>query len=230
MGNLNGVYGDEMPYNAPHTAGPGFWALRQDHDCEFEVSVVEVPGGVAVRKGMECLIISEHRVEHGRSPTLSFGRMPDGWTKSSDNTARLVAAGRRHRGQRDSNALRVLDAPPPLSLIDDPRAGSWLGHQWTSAAETSPSANSVGLYRSIRLDGEGLVYVGQGRIAARVNSHVAKGEDPDHSQHRFFAGNLTWDWVDLPEIDRTQLLELENDLIASHVHVYGRTPSAQFLG
>ena len=39
MGNLNNVYGDVMPYNAPHTAGPGFWALRQDHDCEFEVSV-----------------------------------------------------------------------------------------------------------------------------------------------------------------------------------------------
>ena len=230
MGNLNNVYGDVMPYNAPHTAGPGFWALRQDHDCEFEVSVAEVSGGVAVRKGIECLIISEHRVEHGRSPTLSFGRMPDGWTKSSDNTARLVAAGRRHRGQRDPNATRVLDAPPPASLIDDPRAGSWLGHRWISAAETPPSANSVGLYRSIRLDGEGLVYVGQGRIAARVNSHVAKGEDPDHSQHRFFAGNLTWDWVDLPEIDRTQLLELENDLIASHVRVCGRTPSAQFLG
>jgi hypothetical protein len=36
--------------------------------------------------------------------------------------------------------------------------------------------------------------------------------------------------VDLPEIDRTQLLELENDLIASHIRVCGRTPSAQFLG
>ena len=82
----------------------------------------------------------------------------------------------------------------------------------------------------MRLDGEGLVYVGQGRISARVKSHVAKGEDPDHSQRRFFAGNLTWDWVDLPEIDRTQLLELENDLIASHVRVGGRIPSAQFLG
>ncbi len=230
MGNLNNVYGDEMPYNAPHTAGPGFWALIQDHDCEFEVSVVEVSGGVAVRKGMECLLISEHRVEHGCSPTLSFGRMPSGWTKSSDNTARLVAAGRRHRGQRDSNALRVLDAPPPLSLIDDPRAGSWLGHQWTSAAETSPSANSVGLYRAMRLDGAGLVYVGQGRISTRVKSHVAKGEDPDHSQHQFFAGDLTWDWVDLPEIGKTQLLELENDLIASHVRVHDRTPDAQFLG
>ena len=24
MGNLNNAYGDVMPYNAPHTAGPGF--------------------------------------------------------------------------------------------------------------------------------------------------------------------------------------------------------------
>jgi hypothetical protein len=230
MSHLNGVYGDVMPYNSPHTAGPGLWALRQDHDCEFEVSVVEVSGGVAVRKGIECLLISEHRIEHGRSPTLNFGRMPDGWTKSSDNTARLVAADRRHRGQRAPNATRVLDASPPASLIDDPRAGSWLGHRWISVAETSPSADSVGLYRSIRLDGEGLAYVGQGRIAARVKSHVAKGKDTDHSQHWFFARDLTWDWVDFPEIDRTQLLELENDLIASHVRVYGCTPRAQFLG
>ncbi|SVA46481.1 uncharacterized protein METZ01_LOCUS99335 [marine metagenome] len=117
-----------------------------------------------------------------------------------------------------------------MSLTDDPRARSWLGYQWTSAAETPPSANSVGLYRAMRLDGEGLVYVGQGRISARVKSHVAKGEDPGHSQHRFFVADLTWDWVDFPEIDRTQLLELENDLIASHVSVYGCIPRAQFLG
>lgn len=29
MGNLNGIYGDLMPYNAPHTAGPGFWAFSR---------------------------------------------------------------------------------------------------------------------------------------------------------------------------------------------------------
>jgi len=36
MGNLNNVYGDVMPYNAPHTAGPGFWAFfcsRLDSSC-----------------------------------------------------------------------------------------------------------------------------------------------------------------------------------------------------
>jgi hypothetical protein len=57
MGNLNNVYGDVMPYNAPHTAGPGFWALRQDHNCEFEVSVAELPGGLVHRHAARRLVV-----------------------------------------------------------------------------------------------------------------------------------------------------------------------------
>ena len=230
MGNLNGIYGDLMPYNAPHTAGPGFWAILQDEGCDFEVSVAEVEGGVAARKGLECLLVSEHRVEHSQSPTLNFGRMPNGWTKSSDNTARLVAAGRRHRGHRDSSAIRVPDAPPPATLQDDPRAATWLQFRWLDLADSPPPGGTVGVYRAMRPDTEGLVYIGQGRIADRINNHLAKGNDPGHVQREFFSGDLTWGWVTLPNVHRTQLLEVENDLIASHVLVHGHPPEAQFLG
>ncbi len=230
MGNLNGIYGDLMPYNAPHTAGPGFWAILQDEGCDFEVSVAEVEGGVAARKGLECLLVSEHRVEHSQSPTLNFGRMPNGWTKSSDNTARLVAAGRRHRGHRDSSAIRVPDAPPPATLQDDPRAATWLQFRWLDLADSPPPGGTVGVYRAMRPDTEGLVYIGQGRIADRINNHLAKGNDPGHVQREFFSGDLTWGWVSLPNVHRTQLLEVENDLIASHVLVHGHPPEAQFLG
>ena len=39
MGALKGVYGDEMPYNDPHTAGPALWAHRIEFGETFEVSV-----------------------------------------------------------------------------------------------------------------------------------------------------------------------------------------------
>lgn len=230
LGMLNGIYGDAMPYNDPHTAGPGFWALLQDEGCDFEVSVAEVTGGVVTRKGLESLVISTHRVEHARSPTLNFGRMPDGWTKSSGNNAKLIARGRRVRGGHDSSAIRVPDAPPPATLKVDPRSASWLGLEWRGFTTSPPQSGAVGVYRALRQEESSLVYVGQGRIADRIKSHLAKGLNPAHRQYDYFAGDLVWDWVELSRTQSTQLLEIENDLIASHVLLHGHPPSAQFLG
>src|SRR4051812_37491759 len=48
---LAGVYGTEMPYNDPHTAGPALWALRLQTGEAFEVSVAPVEGPAPWRKG-----------------------------------------------------------------------------------------------------------------------------------------------------------------------------------
>jgi hypothetical protein len=40
MGALKGVYGQVMPYNDPHAAGPALWAHRNDFGETFEVSVI----------------------------------------------------------------------------------------------------------------------------------------------------------------------------------------------
>ena len=93
LGSLNGVYGAEIPYNDPHTVGPGLWALRQDDQCDFEVSVSELDSDTRSRLEHECVEISMHRVQNGHSPAFNFGRMPPGWVKSSGNNARLVASG-----------------------------------------------------------------------------------------------------------------------------------------
>ncbi len=47
LGSLRGVYGDVMPYNAPHTAGPALWAHRIDtgETLEVSVAVLEVDNG-----------------------------------------------------------------------------------------------------------------------------------------------------------------------------------------
>ena len=230
LGQLQGVYGDIMPYGDPHTAGPGFWALRQDEGRELEVSVAEVRTGVATRKGYECVVISEHRVEHGLSPTLNFGRMPHGWTKSSGNTVRLAAAGRRFRGRQDPSAVRVPDAPSPPTLRGDPREATWLGLPWSDLTASPPPRGSVGVYRAMRSNANGLIYVGQGRIVDRIKNHRAKADDPTHAQYAFFIGDLAWHWVALPDMHRTQRLEIENDLIAGHMLVHRRSPGGQFLG
>src|SRR5215203_1397920 len=44
LGMLSGVYGEHMPYRAPHTAGPALWALYHQTGQDFEVSVVPVEG------------------------------------------------------------------------------------------------------------------------------------------------------------------------------------------
>jgi hypothetical protein len=82
----------------------------------------------------------------------------------------------------------------------------------------------------MRPDTEDLVYIGQGRFGDRINNHLAKGNNPGHVQREFFSEDLTWSWVSLPNVHRTQLLEVENDLIASHVFIHGHPPEAQFLG
>ena len=66
--------------------------------------MIEVPGTAPVRKALEAAAITLYRVESGRSPVASFGRIPAGYRISSGNNARLPAAGRRYRGAPDPAA------------------------------------------------------------------------------------------------------------------------------
>lgn len=79
MAMLRGVYAEQMPYRDPHTAGSGLWALRQRGGGPLEVSFGPVDAPTPWRKGLEAVAIALHRQEHGRSPTLNFGRMPTGY-------------------------------------------------------------------------------------------------------------------------------------------------------
>lgn len=232
LGHLHGVFGDEIPYADPHTAAPGLWALRQDLNCDYEVSVAEVSGDTSYRKGRECLEISHHRIEHHRSPTMNFGRMPEGWIKSSGNNRRLVITGKRFRGYRNAGEGRIPDAPPPLDLHSDPMSDNWMGLPWQEFCVSQTQVKMVGLYRALHQTNNSLIYVGQSSasIAGRVLAHMAKSTKPNHRQHSFFDKSVIWQWANMYELNRTQLLEIENDLIASHMLAHDRPPNAQFLG
>jgi hypothetical protein len=235
LGMLRGAYAVEMPYNDPHTAAPGLWALRHAYDCEFEVAVTEIESSKPWRLGLEALAISLYRVDVGKSPTLNFGRMPRGYLKSSGNNQRLVAAGKRFRGGLaseilESHSCSVSSGAP---LEGEVGASNWCGQQWSDWLPLREAVRRMtrgirGLYRIRRVGEDQLIYVGQGSIASRSIGHLRRwgqGEEVVADLQHFECS-----WVETPGLLANQRLELENDLIASHMLVTGALPERQFAG
>jgi len=229
LGALNGVYGELMPYNDPHTVGPALWAHRIDTGETFEVSVAVLEVDKADRMGREALEVTKQRIVDGCSPAYNFGRMPHGWIKSTGNNRRLIETGKRSRGRRvtaEELAAAGPDEslPPPETLEGDTRAADWLGLSWRSAELDAPGRGDVGVYRiGVRSHGP-LDYLGQGLIASRWRSH-GKGWVSDLAAER--RDVTEWGWVPL-DLGARQLLEVENDLIASHMVIFARPPMVQF--
>jgi hypothetical protein len=151
--------------------------------------------------------------------------------KSSGNNRRLVEAGKRFRGYRMSDeeiAALPPDAsvPPPAALEGDTRAADWLGLAWRDTDIDPPGRRDVGVYRITTRTHGPLDYLGQGLVASRWRSH-ADGWVTDLAAER--TDVTAWGWVPL-EIGARQLLELENDLIASHMVIFVRPPLVQFGG
>jgi hypothetical protein len=237
MAMLKGVYHSEMPYRDPHTAGPGLWALRHQSSTPFEVAFCAAEGSTPWRKGLEAVAIAVHRQEHDCSPTLNFGRMPPGYRMSSANNARLTAAGQRFRGgpREGEDEAHAPGIPPPGPLSGEVRDGAWCGHRWSTWAAIIPDAlpslpPGNGIYR-ISGRGVGLVYIGEGLVRGRLQTHLAKLQTATR-QGAVFAENapLAFSFAMNREWLRHQRLELETDLIAAHVLSLHKVPPAQFVG
>lgn len=235
---LAGVFADEMPYRDPHTVGPALWALRRE-GCAMEVSVAPVVGTTPWRKGLEALAISLHREAWRCSPTLNFGRMPAGYSMSSHNNARLVREGRRFRGGpwQGPDASHEPGLAPLGLLGGDPQGEGWAGHAWSAWTPLAPDAGRMlppgnGIYRIRGAGRPGLLYVGEGLVRARLLTHSRKLSDPENEQGQVFAAAapLECAWVLNESWLHHHRLELENDLIASHLLATGTIPAAQFLG
>ena len=230
MQHLSVCYRDEMPYNDPHTATPCLWVLRTEQKAEFEFSTCSLAGDPAIRKAFECVEVSEHRERFGHSPFANFGRMPEGWFKSTGNTTALAERGLRHRGYRDASATRSADHPCVVDHLYSPVDPGWGGLAWSGWTALDQTPAVVGVYRVRQPEEATLAYVGQGAVRARLRSHLAKGKNVDHRQWAGFRGSAEASWFSAAGLTSQQLLEMECDLIASHVLHTGVAPAVQFLG
>lgn len=220
FGNLRSLFAEEMPLSDPHTAAPCLWVLRTQLGSQFELSWCPVAGDKARRMALETVAVSLHRAEFGVSPTANFGRMPEGWSKSTGNNAALQMRGKVRRGFADATQHRSADFPCMLDDVRPPTHPNWAGLEW-SAWGTPAYPATVGVYRVRANDSEGgLLYVGQGDLAGRIGRHLATWAAP------YGPGAISW--VSLDGLAPAQLLEVENDLIASHVLGVGVPPLLQF--
>lgn len=230
LGDLSALYRDEIPYNDPHTAAPCLWVLRVHHGASFQFSVAEFDGSAVDRKARECVEISRHRCEMGASPLANFGRMPEGWVKSTGNNSSLARRGALRRGHPAPTAHRTADFPCIFDPSGDPVSAQWAGLIWSPWLPLDAAPAGTGLYRVRGTGASALAYVGQGAISQRLRAHAAKGRQSDHPQAAMFAPPVEVSWVIRADLGSQQLLEAEGDLIASHVAACGNAPTAQFLG
>jgi hypothetical protein len=234
---LKGIFGDEMPYRDPHTAGPALWVLVQEGSV-LEVSTATVEGTTPWRKGLEAVAIALYRQQHRCSPSVNFGRMPFGYTMSSGNNAKLVAAGNRFRGgiTADAHACHAPGVEPTGALDGPPQGGEWVGLRWSNwqplAAAVASLTRASGVYRIRSDEGNQLLYIGEGVIGPRLEAHLRKCDDENNMQGDIFASanRLECSYVVNESWLHHQRLEVENDLIAAHVLMTNRVPEAQFIG
>ena len=135
---LAGVYGPQMPYRDPHTAGPALWALRDWEGCDFEVSVTVVEGTKVQRKALEAVAITLYR--------LGGGPLPDGQLRA--DAGRLPGFHRQQGSAGRHGAPRSGQAGPHCPLHHPQRPGGRL------------AGRQPGLRR---LDGLALAWLGPGR-------------------------------------------------------------------
>jgi hypothetical protein len=122
-------------------------------------------------------------------------------------------------------------------ITGDSQDSRWGGHEWSDwqslgliAALPAPTAQ--GLYRIRDAGKPGLLYIGEGIVTARLIYHRRKSRKPGDHQGDVFgaAKRLECSWVLNDDWLSHHRLELECDLIGSHLLVHGFAPPAQFVG
>jgi hypothetical protein len=230
LSQLRTCFRDEIPYADPHTAAPALWAYLSDGGGPLEASFMAIESDRQTRRALEALAISLIRKEYGESPLVSFGRMPDGWMKSTGNNSRLVSTGKRMKGFRDSSAVRIPSAPSVFRDDDDCISSNWCGLAWSTWSAELPNKPLVGLYRIRSESSPGLLYIGEGKVIDRLSAHRSKARIPNHPQSSYFTGEVLMSWTSIPQLMTVQRHEIENDLIASYFVEIGISPPAQFIG
>jgi hypothetical protein len=112
-------------------------------------------------------------------------------------------------------------------------SAQWLNLDWSDWSPIEAVVSGTrGVYRVRRPGADDLPYIGEGLIRRRLVSHLRKTMQAAHRRGEFFDApeRLEAPYVVMDRLLDHQLLEIECDLIASHLLLVGRPPPAQFLG
>lgn len=215
-----GVLAAGMPWNDPHTAAPKLWSYRHAEGLAYEASVAAADLPKNDRMGLESYAVWQYRREAGASPLCNFGRLHRRYVTST-NRKQAVSGRRLGDAEPDNNGGPSL---PPLAPRGTPDAPDWMGLAWSAPAPLTRlglngAPTSPGVYR-IADEGSRVMYIGQSTgLADRLRSH-ARSTWPVPALYSLvtLAAGIT----------PTQLLEVENDLIAGHFGYTGHAPPLQF--
>ena len=220
---LAGCYEEEMPYTDPHVAAPSLWAVRQEYGPDFQVSVIE-PDDVDQRQrrlSIEEALIAVYRRESGENTTANFGRIIEGYKRSSQRAGGFTG-GKLAPGETEPNTAPGV-GPLPWTDADKPTSRSWMGLDWTAP---EPLANAYGLPSDSGVyriwdpeESEPLEYIGQsGNLKSRLYRHRRNRDEA-----------LVFSYAVVDDVDEKHKREqVETDLIGAHWLATEAAPRDQF--
>jgi hypothetical protein len=214
------VFGDDPPWNDPHTAAPALWAYRVEAGAVLEVSAAPAPEDRSQRRGLEDALLWRHRRATGRSALCNYGRFhPKYWRPSNQQAGRAMT--RREEPRPELNA----SCAPPLPLIGRPTDPEWMNLDWSNPAPFSSEAipdhpTAPGLYRIFLAGSDRLAYVGEtSNLRSRLRRHARRDWGMDS---RVSVVTIS---EERPDYHRA---ELESDLLGGHFEQTGEPPTYQY--
>lgn len=132
-------------------------------------------------------------------------------------------------------------------MSENVRGADWLGLGWQRWIELDKAVAGQrgiprvqGIYRVRRRRARGLLYMGSSVNLSKRLRGLHRGLDDPDGGHHYAAGCVASRapdhavrvcWVELPDIDRRELMGREVDLIAAYrTSTGGKSPSCQFAG
>jgi hypothetical protein len=211
-----------MPFNDPHTAAPGLWALRVEDSMGFEFSVAPASLVYQERQCLEDMLLWKYRVEFGESTLCNHGRFHPKYSRSGPRKS-------AKRGEKlPTGQTNPAGGPSvlPLLLNGKPQDSDWMGLSWVAleplrSIDQRSIVKKSGLYKILDSSTYQLLYVGETRgLSNRIKAHSLGSWghfDPLVSYH-VLADNI---------LDH-QLREMETDLIGSYYEISGKPPVFQY--
>jgi hypothetical protein len=224
-----GTMEGKMPYNDPHTAAPSLWAWRDAEEIDFECSAASVKladnseEAKRLRKGLECSLLWQYRLEFGSSTRCDHGRFHPRYIKSGNRKGDLL--GYRLPENAPSNEAGG-PSLPPLKLMSSSFENNWMGLTWSDSnilerANVGKIPFLPGIYRIFDFKTMTLLYIGESmNLHNRLMTHASKSWEsskPLFSYAQFPDNILTY-----------QLLEIEHDLIGAFYTETRQIPKFQF--